>query len=449
MFGRNLDAVGAASFLLAKGDLRPSVANLVSGATVVHGATDAAPRQEVKAAKISLAQYPRNPVLRTQLALSYANLGQKRRAVEEMRVAVASAPANRNVLRAATRLLVRSGRADEALSALRRASSDGDPWIVSALVATADLVGDTSAISPKRARALLDSGLPPSQLAELAGALATLEVEAGNVKRAKKMIAGQLQGINENVAAQLRWLEKNHRVDFGVDVLGVEGSFEARSLEMFTQHRFREAIDSARSWHEDEPFATRAAIHASYMASTYMGRFDLALSFLDPAIVANPNSVTLLNNRAFALSELGRFDEAKAALALAVAASDKSEKDPVLLATGANIVFRMGNILEGGYQYIDALEEALRQKKIDTAARVIIHLFKELVDQEYMFSEDEISEVQRSLYENRHLPQETKDLLKFMVLDPLAERRKSYAPDDADEVVSEVIRRLASLDYVA
>jgi tetratricopeptide (TPR) repeat protein len=431
MFGRISEAASIANILLARGDLPTEVERycreIVVGERPVPPFTDA--RRLAREAKRSLIEFPRNPVLRTQLALAYATQGQKKRAISQMSAALWLAPSNRTVVRSATRLLVHSGQQERALAMLTGLRDTGDPWILSALVATADLLGDRRAISPRKLRTVLDSGLPPFQLAELAASLATLEIEDGNIKRAKKMLAPHLEWMNENVAAQLRWLERHHRMSFDTDLTNVTGSFEATSLDQFARHNFEAAIASARLWHQDEPFAARASVHASYMASTYMQEYELALSFLEPAIRANPTNPTLHNNRAFALSELGRFDEARAALDTAFAHANKDEPDPVLLATKAHILIRSGQVLEGGFSYIDALELSRKQKKPDTSARIAIHLIKELIDLDYPFSQQEKELLDRRFAAATNIPDETRDLYRVLVSDRLVPREVTNEDD--------------------
>jgi tetratricopeptide (TPR) repeat protein len=439
MFGRDSDASSAAHFLLST-EVRPDVRRLSEAVLGQEPpAEPEAPRDVVKSAKASLVEYPRNPVLRTQLALAYATQGQKKRALFEMQRALALAPSNRTVVRSSTRLFVHSGRGDEALNRLLRLADSSDPWIISALVATADLQDDRRAISPRKIGRLLDSGLPPYQLAELAAALATLEVQAGNIKRAKKILAPQLGGINENVAAQLRWLERKHRVNFGVDILGVAGTFEASTLELSARGEFQAALQSARLWHKDEPFAARAAIQASYMSSTFVRDFEVALKFLEPALQANPTNTTLLNNKAYALSELRRFAEATSTLDQAMSIG-KSGRDPVLMATRANIIVRSGDVLGGGMQYIDAIEEAVKQKLVDVQARITIHLLKEMIEIGYGFSASEITKLDR-LVGNRSLSEDTRQLYKHLVADRI-HSPPGRNDTDGDTVKRELLDRL-------
>lgn len=389
--GGEAEASGAARALIGTGDLRPmglAMAKRILGQNETVP-TDAATR--IRQAKRLLEAYPKNGVLRTQMALAYVSTGQRGPAQKQIEAALRISPRNRFVLRSAARFFVHDGLPDHALHAVVKAARTDDPWILATQVSLADMQRDNRAFRAKDVRNLLNSDIAPEQLVELAVAFATLEIANGAIKPARKLISKYGRYLNENAAAQLKWIEENDRVGFDIDVTQVKDSFEASTLYYHNNGEWLKALTMAQGWFSDEPFSTRAAILGSYIASAYAGRHDIAIGLVDGALVANPNDVGLMNNKAFALSQVGDIDGASAWLVKAQSQSSDNENRVVLLATEANILVRAGSVLDGLKLYATAAAQAAQEHLFETRDRMVAHWLSEMYAHGYYLDDDVLS----------------------------------------------------------
>src|SRR5437870_228380 len=110
-----------------------------------------------------------------------------------MDTALALAPENRFILRSAARLYLHIGEGRRAHRILLEADALlHDPWILSAEVAIAAVMGKSSK-HIKRARKILEAErFKPIHLSELASAIGTVEARAGNRKRSRQFVERSL-----------------------------------------------------------------------------------------------------------------------------------------------------------------------------------------------------------------------------------------------------------------
>jgi len=124
---------------------------------------------------------------------------------------------------------------------------------------------------------------------------------------------------------------------------------------------WEEALMQAEQWLDDQPFDTKAAVLASYVAAVGLERWRESAEAARLGLRASPGNPLLTNNLAYALIEDGQLDEATKAVA-DVELSDVSSSDQVALtATRGLLKFRRGEPMAG---------EALYQQAIDTAHRL-------------------------------------------------------------------------------
>ena len=242
--GRTEVAVAAAEFVMCLGDEAGSVAAdvargvLAAAAAIMPDARDAAERLAVRrtglmtagdgleatvssrfphlvraqvAAKIlrlrrRVVDDPRNVLCWLELGRNYARLGQTDKATRAIRSALAVAPDHRFVLRSAARFFLHAGEAEQAHDILRRSrATPHDPWLLAAEIAVATVV-DRSSRLVKPAQGLLASDrFRPFHTAEMASALATMELVEGSAKRARKLFDASLRDPTENSVAQAQW----------------------------------------------------------------------------------------------------------------------------------------------------------------------------------------------------------------------------------------------------
>ena len=92
-----------------------------------------------------LAEYPRNPLLWSDLSRLYTSVNSKDKATRSMQVALSLARNDRFVLRGASRLFLHQGEKEKAHKLLESAETlKADPWILAAEIATASAYNKTS-----------------------------------------------------------------------------------------------------------------------------------------------------------------------------------------------------------------------------------------------------------------------------------------------------------------
>ena len=169
--------------------------------------------------------------------------------------------------------------------------------------------------SHKSARSLLASGgIAPDQITELASALGTLELSS-NTKNAKRLFRTALENPNDNSLAQAGWVSRR----FGLFEIASGLSertalaYEQQAWQHYLASNWREALRSALSWREDQPFSSRPAVFASFLSGVGLEDYEQSSRICQLALIASPDDFGLLNNLAFSLAKLGRADEARAA----------------------------------------------------------------------------------------------------------------------------------------
>jgi tetratricopeptide (TPR) repeat protein len=195
----------------------------------------------------------------------------------------------------------------------------------------------------------------PFALSELASALATIEMQAGGAKKARRLFRSAMVNPNENSVAQAEWASARLSGDLGLSDEQVERSAEARARRFAEHDQLDPALAAGWEWLADQPFSTEPATFGSYHASM-CGSFDRAIEFAEAGLQPNPGNALLLNNLAFSQANLGRLTDASATLAR-VKPSDEGWTRPTLTATRGFLAFRRGEFEEG---------RALYQKAIDT-----------------------------------------------------------------------------------
>ena len=274
-----------------------------------------------------------------------------------MRVALALAPNDRYVLRSASRLYVHLGdpeRAHHLLSRHRRTVSD--PWLLAPQIGVADLAGRPSSLMRRGKEMLAHHGA--ADTTELAGSLATAELEAGQTRKARRLFEQSIEEPNDNALAQAEWANRLvHISDLEIKIESAQGSFEARALEAAAAREPLRALNHALSWLTEEPYSRRAALFGSYEAGK--GRdFSTGAAIAERGLIANPASGPLANNLAFCLARLDRIAEAEVALARIPARKLLDGSEPTYTATRGLIAMRAGRIDEGTELYKDAIAAA-------------------------------------------------------------------------------------------
>jgi len=304
---------------------------------------------------------PHNPLGWADLAHAHASCGNLEAATHTMRVALASSPENRVILRSASRLYVHRKEPDRAHRLLYKAEAvRSDPWLLAAELATASLAKRTSRLTRVAKRMVEDTSLSPFHKAELAGALATLELEAGRSRSARKLFRFSLKEPTDNSVAQAQWASRQF-AEFLVsrEQLDIPRGYEARARRAMVEKEWSQAVSETWSWLEDEPFSSNPAIYGSYAASVGSMDFPGAIRFAEAGLRANPSNTMLLNNLVFALVHDDQLEEAERHFKR-IGKPSEGRMKIAPLATEGLLYYRRGNPQRGRALYTEAIEMARR-----------------------------------------------------------------------------------------
>ena len=374
VLGRAREATHAAEFILANPRLASAparhVAHRILGTSPANeeqdeqveakGPTQDSSRRMVRSLRLRLREEPRNPLMWVDLARHYAILGLGDKSAQAMSMGVRLAPNSRFIIRSATRLHVHLGDPEHALHLLRRAeATKHDPWLVAAEIAVTSIVG-RSPRSIKDARDILARwSMAPSQTSELASALATLELAAGNNRKARKLFSEALIEPTDNSVAQAEWASRRLS-DFRVETRHLEApwSFEARTWDHFAAGQWSAALLECERWLSDEPFSSRPAMVGTFVSGVALEDYASSIRLARLGLMANSDDQTLLNNLASALASTGDVEEASKVYQ----SMDPRRCDDgtyiAWLATGGLISFRRGFPERGRQLYREAIDTA-------------------------------------------------------------------------------------------
>jgi tetratricopeptide (TPR) repeat protein len=318
--------------------------------------------------------YPINSIAWVDLAFYYSILGQNHQAEHCMKVALSLGVENRFILRSASRFFTHLNQPDRALYFLRKADlTKHDPWLIASEISISEAFGLKSKQIRVAKNIIERSETSARDLAELGGTIGTLEFKNGSVKKAKKLFKITLTDPNENTVAQAEWIAPKMGVSFERRQLNVPGLFEADARMNFRHAHYKEALEAALNWLEYQPFSSRPAVVASYIASVCMQKDYEAIKIVEEAKIATPDDFFLNNNYAFALASINRVDDALRVINSIKVDSLREKERAILLATSGLIEFRLGRVNQGRELYRKSIQEI---KKIgEKSSLALAYLF--------------------------------------------------------------------------
>lgn len=333
-------------------------------------------RQRVHMVRVNLHTQPRNAFMWADLARSYETLGCPNQAEKAICMALRLAPHNRFVLRSAARLFVHQNNYGRGHSILQQSPGvRNDPWLLAAEIAVASAAGRVSRIIKPARRIVKEGRFRPFHTSELASALGTLELEAGNIKGAKRLLRASLVDPSENAIAQAAWIARtSHILDVPKPILNEGQSWEARAWNCFRAGDWPNTVLFAKWWLNDQPFSSRPAIFGSYVAAICEAKFEESADIARKGLIANPNDFTLINNVSFALAQLNQGEEARKVFVRIVPSTLTPEKRVVWLATRGLLAYRAGKPQEGKSSYLEAIAETERGQDVRRRALALSFL---------------------------------------------------------------------------
>jgi len=308
--------------------------------------------------RLALNNYPRNALLWVDISHTYTILGQLQKSRDAMIKALFLEPNNRFVLRSASRLFIHLDEPDYAHRILiDRPITRQDPWLLAAEIATATVAGQTSNLI-RQSRDILSRGNhQPYHTAELASALATLELSKGSSRNARKLFQTSLIRPTENSVAQSVWAKQwlnSLEIDEAIKI--TPRTYEAQTWSSFFTFDWKRLMKFAEVWLADELFSSRPAIFGSYAASVGLEDFRSAERFSRIGLRANPSDYTLINNLAFSLAKQDKLDEAFDLMENLSRPAPTTSSEIALEATEGLIHLRKGDIQQGKAKYLHAIE---------------------------------------------------------------------------------------------
>jgi tetratricopeptide (TPR) repeat protein len=171
--------------------------------------------KQARRLKSQLFVNPRDAIALVDLARIYASLGQNHKARKAISTATSIWPNHRFILRTASRFFVHNQEPDYAFYLLSRsARTVQDPWLLSALLSVATILEKPERYVKKAKLVLQSGGFDPRHISELAGALATVQINEGKNREVKRNLNKALIAPNDNTVAQAMWVSQ----DFGLPI---------------------------------------------------------------------------------------------------------------------------------------------------------------------------------------------------------------------------------------
>jgi tetratricopeptide (TPR) repeat protein len=334
--------------------------------------------------------YPRNPVLWSDMARHYASIGNKQRASKCMQAALQLAPDHRWILRTSARFLVHQGDPIAAHKLLaRHPRTRHDPWLIAAELACAQVAGRAPKYWKQAGDILKLNAVAPIHLSELAIAVAMMELETGERKKAKKCVTRGLISPTENTLAQVFWAKENRhlRDGFKLDELvrSAKDAYEADYQLNIANGELILALESAKTWSDDEPFAARPKSEIAYVASI-LDDYELAEKMTSEVErLGEDQDQTLALNKTFAMLSSGKLsreahgDELDNLRDKLVSMVNENEDSYHALANLGLWHYRYGEIDAGRGYYQRAMQAAQKLHSLEASALAATFFAREAI----------------------------------------------------------------------
>jgi tetratricopeptide (TPR) repeat protein len=334
---------------------------------------------EIHAKRRRLSNEPRNSILWIDLANLYNILGVVEKAQHAIDMSCRLAPDNRFVIRSSARFLVHIGENEKALRLLRTSDlNEYDPWIVAAEIGVSSYSNKDSRLLKLGRRMVESQKFSDFAKSELASAIATVELNEGNRRAAKKLFRRSLAVPTENSLAQAEWaFEEIGDLDPTLSHVDIPRNFESKVLYGYRVGDWDIALVNGEMWLDDQPFSSRPAGVVSNLYSSIYEKHEKALAVLNFSLNSNPGDRVLNNNLAFALINLDRLDEAQSVLKKTNVRGIDDISTVFLTATEGLYLFRTGLPQLGRSCYLDAIELATRKGNPTYAATAAIYMAME------------------------------------------------------------------------
>jgi tetratricopeptide (TPR) repeat protein len=311
----------------------------------------------------------RNPVLLMDTARELTALGHHKAALRYVRSAMSLAPHSRFVVRSAARYFLHIGDHLQAHEIVRRSPILGsDPWVQAAEIAIATVRGRTSALVKNVERALSSTDVVGVHLTELATAVATVELQEGANRKAKHLFQKALAHPTDNSLAQAEWAAAKLKLVVDEVALSTPLSFEANSQHAYRKLLLPEAVEAAKSWSVDEPFASRPFDALCYYLSLE-GRYSEAQEAVQKAIrIDGGEAFSLELNLLFTRIQMGEVDTAYEDILRLSARPEAKQHAAHMYANAGALAYTTGDFALARSYYLRAIQIARAKGSASTEA---------------------------------------------------------------------------------
>jgi tetratricopeptide (TPR) repeat protein len=316
---------------------------------------DAANVQIITTARHLTRERARDPFAWADLARGFATIRKDVAARRAMLVALQLAPHNRYVLRSAARLLLHLGDPEEAHDLIKRnGASRVDPWLMAAEIALSHLA-DKNPTFLKAGLKVIDSNQTyPRHLSELASAIGTIQLLDGN-RKARQLLNKSLIDPTGNAVAQAEWATPRlgGNIVRPESIARVFDKSEALVFDAYWKKDFEGVVEACENWHDEEPFSSRPFYFGS-TAANVSEQYDRAIELAKRGLQLAPRASLLINNLAFALISLRRYDDAAVLISSRLPSLVETDSAP-MTATAGLLALQLGHHERGIQLYRKAI----------------------------------------------------------------------------------------------
>jgi len=336
---------------------------------------------EIARLKKHLRVNPRDAVACIDLARHYAVNNQASHARRLILTSLDLARDNRFILRSASRFYLNLHDPDRSLHILKNSDRTAeDPWLLASMISVETIL-DKPPKYFRRAKAMVESKrFAPVHLAELSATLATLHLNTGNLKNARKLFNVSLTNPNDNTVAQAVWAANEFSMSLAIDPAWFSNDFssEASYYALEKTGDYRNALKAAREWFEDEPFSIRPLQAGSFVASI-LGEFKIAEDLIRQALLLDPYCIDAKNNLVFALTAQNKTADAIELLneICLIEMKNNDELSGHTLANRGMLYYRLFDIENGHKNYLRSISKFEREKSYASRDVAIAYWAKE------------------------------------------------------------------------
>lgn len=322
---------------------------------------DGLPDINLQIAKIKkwVSKYPKSAIPWVELGRFYTIKGQHNKASRAVTVALNLAPTDRYIVRCGVRFFLHIFDFDSAWYYIHKANKNlRDPWLKATEI-------NVSLLAKKRTpnfKNILPSdplSIDVFHYSELYETFGLLELDDGNINKAKKQFKIAWKNPAETVITHGEWVIRNKLQGLRESsTLDYDRSLEALTWIQYYKLNIDAALKTAGEWELEEtysrsPYMVRASIACN------AGFPNEAAEILRRGLLINPDDPPLLNNLCYSLLKAGDVYKAEKVFSrMRPEETGNKERLIVYLATKGLLEFKRGNALLGKELYFSAIDKS-------------------------------------------------------------------------------------------